>query len=96
MKIKYGCNILILGCVALFLGCFEYPPSYHFVETRTVLYKTNIIGITGPAAIQGEEYIEISYSSADDARPGYNKTESIMISPPYIFQNNRVYIFYKF
>jgi hypothetical protein len=83
--------------MALFLGCpIEYPPSYHFIETRTVLYKTNIIGIAGPSAVEGEEYIEIRYSAADDENPGLNKTETVLVSPPYIFQNNRVYMQYDF
>jgi hypothetical protein len=80
----------------LFFSCIEYPPAYHFIETRTVLYKTNIIGIAGPAVNQGEEYIEIRYSVADETRPGFNKTESIMVSPPYVFQNNRVNARYDF
>jgi hypothetical protein len=97
MKRIWRYSICLLACITFFLGCpLEYPPSYHFVETRAVLYKTNIIGITGPVARQGEEYIEISYSAADDTRPGCNKTESIMVSLPYIFQNNRVYIQYDF
>jgi hypothetical protein len=76
--------VSFFGCVILFAGC-EDPPSCHFMETRTVLYKTNIIGISGPSAGEGEEYLEIRYSVADNESPGCNKTESIMVSPPYVF-----------
>jgi hypothetical protein len=94
MKRIWMCAPLVLNCLILFSGCpFEYPPTAHFVETRTVLYKTNIIGISGPSA-GGGKYIEIRYSAADDEIPGHNNTKSIMVSPPYIFQNNRVYIQY--
>jgi hypothetical protein len=79
----------------MFSTCFNAPPSYHFIETSTVLYKTNLIGIAGPEAEPGEEYIEIRYSVADDDNPGYNKTDSIMVSPPYVFQNNQVYMQYN-
>jgi hypothetical protein len=89
------CAPLVLNCLILFSGCpFEYPPNYHFIETRTVLYKTNIIGISGPSG-GGGKYIEIRYSAADDEIPGRNNTKSIMVSPPYIFQNDRVYIRYN-
>jgi hypothetical protein len=94
MKRKWEYTILILSCLSYFSACFEYPPSHYFIETRTVLYKTNIIGITGPSSEAGEEYVEIRYSAADDENPGRNKTESIMVSPPYVFQNDRVYMQY--
>jgi hypothetical protein len=87
--------------VYLFLGVFSAViltgcplVGNHFAETRTKLFKTNIIGISGEPS--GEPYIEIQYSVADDSNPGYNKTETIMVSPPYIFQNDSVYIKYDY
>lgn len=62
-------------------------------ETRTKIIGTNIIGIAGEP---GEPYIEIIYSVADDDNPGENKTESIMVSPPYIFQNDKVVVKYDY
>jgi len=63
-------------------------------ETRTELIGTNIICIAGEPA--EEPYIEILYSIADEDNPGFNKTASIMVSPPYIFQNNNVYITFEY
>jgi len=55
---------------------------------------TNIIGIVGEAS--EEPYIEIQYSIADEENPGNNKTASIMVSPPCVFQNDKVYITYEY
>ena len=63
-------------------------------ETRKILINTNIIGITGEPS--DEPYIEIIYSVTDATRPGYNKTASILVSPPYIFQNDQVYMTYDY
>jgi len=83
------CTLLLLGCI---FGNYQYGVLYR--ETRTGLISTNIIGIVGEAA--GEPYIEIIYSMADEENPGYNKTISIMVSPPYIFQNDKVYMTYEY
>ncbi|MDR0721049.1 MAG: hypothetical protein LBF78_15570, partial [Treponema sp.] len=73
MKKTRGYALLIFGCAILFAGCtFGTGLTQRFIETRTVLYKTNIIGIAGPSAAEGEEYIEIRYSAADDENPGNN------------------------
>jgi hypothetical protein len=97
MKRIDSCVFIFSGCAMLFAGCpADTITRDVFVETRTVLYKTNIIGISGTPVEDGAEYIEIRYSSAGDASPGYNKTESIMVSPPYLFQNNCVYMQYDF
>jgi hypothetical protein len=97
MKKTAAYTLLFFGCALLFAGCvFRTGLTEQFLGTRTVLYKTNIIGIAGPSAAEGEEYIEIRYSAADDENPGRNKTESIMVSPPYIFQNDKVYMSYDF
>jgi hypothetical protein len=91
--VKY--TFFFFCCVLLFAGCvFGTGLTKQFLGTRTVLYKTNIIGIAGPSAAEGAEYIEIRHSAADEENPGSNKTESITVSPPYIFQNNRVYMQY--
>jgi hypothetical protein len=76
----------------LLSGCYDQVIGK--VEIRTQLCGTNIIGITGVAS--AEPYIEIQYSIADEVNPGKNKTASIMVSPPYIFQNNAVYMTYEY
>ena len=67
---------------------------FWFQEIRTELFKTNIIGIAGETAL--EPYIEIQYSIKDETKPGYNKTASIWVTPPYVFKNENVYITYKY
>ena len=80
---------LMLGCV---FGNTNYGPLYS--EIRTGLSGTNIIGIAGEHS--DDPYIEIIYSVADLANEGKNKTESIKVSPPYVFKNNSVYITYDY
>ena len=65
-----------------------------YQENRTGLIGTNIIGIIGEPS--DEPYIEIIYSVADEENFGSNKVENIMVSPPYIFQNENVYITYEY
>ncbi|MDR2070837.1 MAG: hypothetical protein LBP81_05420 [Treponema sp.] len=83
--------IPVLYWAAAFAGC-NRGPTHYIVETKTSLCKTNLIGIAGEYS--EEPYIEIAYSAADESNPGHNKKETIMVSPPYVFQNDRVYIQY--
>ena len=81
-------------CSLLFTSCIEQSWSnFRVIGTRTCLMGTNIIGIAGKPS--EEPYIEIIYSAADEENPEKNKTTSIMVSPPYIFQNDNVYITYE-
>ena len=83
-------------CSLLFTSCplNQSWSASRAIEIRTTLINTNIIGIAGEPA--DEPYIEIKYSAADEENPGHNKTVSIMVSPPYIFQNDAVYITYEY
>jgi hypothetical protein len=65
-----------------------------FRETRTELIRTNLIGIVGETS--SEPYIEIQYSVPDETNSRYNRTESLWISPPYIFKNDSVYMTYEY
>jgi len=92
--IAYICLIFI--CAVFFSSCIWgntwYGPLYE--ETRVELIKTNVIGFVGETA--NEPYIEIRYSIADEYNPGHNKTASMMVTPPYIFKNDAVYMTYKY
>jgi len=89
--------ITFIFCVLLSLiliSCFREEKEWsQYSEIRTMPVESKILGIAGePSA---EPYIEIIFSVADEERPGYNKTASIMVSPPYIFRNDRVYMTYE-
>ncbi|GHV89125.1 hypothetical protein AGMMS50267_14850 [Spirochaetia bacterium] len=84
--------LFALIVVVTLSGC--YTEDVAFFEIRTRIFKTNVIGICGEAS--AEPYIEIQYSVADDNNIGHNKTESIMVSPPYIFQNEQVCAKYEY
>jgi len=75
-----------------FSTCYQSWSEYR--EIRTKLMYTNAIGIAGESS--EEPYIEIQYSIADEENPGTNKTASIMVSPPYVFQNDKVYVTYEY
>jgi hypothetical protein len=92
MKKYINYFIYFTACLFLLSGCVWLADGFR--ETRTELIGTNIIGIVGEPST--EEYIEIIYSVADEENPGYNKTVSRMVSPPYIFQNDRVYMTYEY
>jgi hypothetical protein len=64
----------------------------HLSVEKTKPYKTNLVGIAGPPS--SEPYVEIIYSADDGQGQGKNKTESLMVSPPYIFENSRVNVTY--
>ena len=85
-----------LVCVLILSGCIfgNSQGSLSFYEKRIALISTNIIGIVG--AHSNTPYIEIIYSVADKENPGYNKTGSRWVSPPYIFQVNFVYMDYEY
>jgi hypothetical protein len=87
----YAGYALSLCCVVFQSACYWAGESA--VENRTKLCKTNVIGIVGDAST--EPYIEIRYSVADEST-GYNKTESIMVSPPYLFKNDNIYMTYEY
>ena len=94
MKKSFLSITFLLVICSLLISCFgNYGITLVVVDTRTSLMGTNIIGIAGEPA--DEPYIEIIYSVADDENPGFNKTASIMVSPPYIFQNDKVYVTYE-
>jgi hypothetical protein len=85
----------IYGFVVFFflitcLGCPHDTTS----ETRTRLHRTNLVGIAGEPST--EPYIEIQYSKADLTAFGVNKTETLLVTPPYLFQNNQVYMKYTY
>jgi hypothetical protein len=85
--------ILIFSLSSVFFSaCYQSWPDYR--EIRTKLMYTNAIGIAGESS--EEPYIEIQYSIADEENPGINKTASIMVSPPYVFQNDKVYVTYEY
>jgi hypothetical protein len=88
----FACYALSLCCVVFLSAC--YWAGERVIENRTKLCKTNVIGIVGDAA--AEPYIEIRYSTADETNPGHNKTESLMVSPPYLFKNDKVYMTYEY
>jgi len=77
----------------LLTGC-PYKIDENFRENRIELIKTNIIGIAGEYS--SEPYIEIQYSMADEEKSEYNKTVNIMVSPPYVFKNDKVYMTYEY
>ena len=83
------CALVILLLLA---NCYVTYPDNR--EIRRDIIGTNIIGIAGETST--EPYIEIQYSAADETNPGYNKTESLMVSPPYIFRNEKVYMTYLY
>jgi hypothetical protein len=83
-----------LVCMVLLSSCGNYGVGVGFRETRIRLIGTNIIGIVGEAS--ATPYIEIQFSMADEEKPGYNKTVSIMVSPPFVFYNDRVYMTYEY
>lgn len=87
MKVLYYLMILLTATVA---SCCFYPLEDILIDTKTKNYRTNIVGITGETSV--EPYIEIQYSEADAMRG--NVTKSIMVSPPYIFENKNVNIVY--
>jgi len=94
MKKSFLSITFLLVICSLLTGCFgNYWTASRVIGTDTGLLGTNIIGIAGESA--DEPYIEIIYSVADDENPGFNKTASIMVSPPYIFQNGKVYVTYE-
>jgi hypothetical protein len=80
--------------VFLFLLANCYVTYQDVRENRTDIIGTNIIGIVGEAS--EEPYIEIQYSIADEENPCLNKTTNIMVSPPYVFQNDKVYFTYEY
>jgi hypothetical protein len=82
--------MLLLAAAAA--SCIETRSYIRLSEQKTKLYKTNLVGITG--APSSEPYVEIIYSADDGQGQGKNKTESLMVSPPYVFQNSRVNITY--
>ncbi|GHU96394.1 hypothetical protein FACS1894156_7410 [Bacteroidia bacterium] len=64
--------------------------GYQYIGSQSKIYRTNIIGITGePSA---SPYVEIIYSVAGEA--GHNVSKSIMVSPPYLFENDNIIITY--
>jgi hypothetical protein len=89
-------HILFLFCILVGLVLLAGCPRelWDFSETRTMPIGTVIIGIAGEPS--DTPYIEIIYSKADDDNPGHNRTASRMVSPPYIFQNDRVYMTYEY
>jgi hypothetical protein len=92
-------NLTVFACYTLYLCCAVFLSACYWtadrvVENRTKLCKTNVIGIVGDAAT--EPYIEIRYSVADETNQGHNKTESLMVSPPYLFKNDTVYMTYEY
>jgi hypothetical protein len=87
MKVLYYLMILLTATVA---SCCFYPVEDILIDIKTKNYRTNIVGITGDPSV--EPYIEIQYSEADAMRG--NVTKSIMVSPPYIFENRNVNIVY--
>jgi hypothetical protein len=89
---QYAVLSAILLLVAATASCIEERASIRLSEQKTKLYKTNLVGITG--ASSSEPYVEIVYSVDDGQGQGKNKTESLMVSPPYIFQNSKVNITY--
>jgi hypothetical protein len=70
----------------------EKPAYIRLSEQKSKLYKTNLVGISG--APSPEPYVEIIYSTDDGQGQGTNRTESLMVSPPYVFQNSNVNIIY--
>ena len=83
------CLLVLSNCIGYSRDSIEL-----FRETRTGSISTNLIGIVGEDSL--EPYIEIQYSIKDEARPGYNKTASIWVTPPYVFKNENVYITYEY
>lgn len=71
-------------------SCPSYWVKDETVATCTKLYRTNIVGIAGEPS--ETPYVEIIYS-ADDGQ-GKNITQSMMVSPPYVFENKKVNITY--
>jgi len=92
MKKRLPLFFCLLSILFLFLACTNFIPLSS--EIRIMPIGTNIIGISGEPSDM--PYIEIIHSVVDEARPGYNKTASIMVSPPYIFQNDMVYMKYDY
>lgn len=72
-----------------FVACQTYT-SQRFVATKTMPYKTNVVGIAGEPA--ETPYVEIIYSEANGMDG--NITKSIMVSPPYAFKNDSIIIKY--
>jgi hypothetical protein len=89
MKTKCFLYFAILPAMLLFASC-QYWVKEEFVATCSTLYRTNIVGIAGEPS--EAPYVEIIYS-ADDGH-GKNVTQSIMVSPPYVFENKKVNITY--
>ncbi|GHT52454.1 hypothetical protein AGMMS49982_12730 [Bacteroidia bacterium] len=84
-------QILLFGVLLThIISCCEEPVDVMSVAAKSKGYKTNIVGIAGQAST--EPYIEIIYSVANGTEG--NITKSVMVSPPYIFENNSVNIVY--
>jgi len=96
MKKKLLYCLLTVACCMAMQSCL-FGNTNDIVYTREIrieIINTNVIGIAGEAST--EPYIEIRYSVADEGNPGFNKTASIMVSPPYIFQNDAVNMTYEY
>jgi hypothetical protein len=87
---QYATVSAMLLLVAVATSCPGTRWDVSLSAQKTKLYKTNLVGITGVPS--SEPYVEIIYS-IDDGQ-GKNKTESLLVSPPYVFQNSKVNITY--
>lgn len=79
--------LLVIIIIILLSSCKLHPVEYKKITTYNKLYKTNVVGIVGESS--ETPYIEIIYSVADGEN---NKTERLMVSPPYLFQSDKVNI----